>query len=132
PTKSRLTMASVRCQVVLGAAQKETWGSPTSRSGRSVAPEYTPGSVDAQPTPSPEHGPRLSAAPPRRSSGLRPRAQSLRRHEGRRAPRRLALCFEVIGATEDQDGTVAKGQRLAAVACLQEVLPRDPSVRGRV
>ena len=34
-----------RCQV---AAQKETWGSPTSRSGRSVGAEYTPGWVDPQ------------------------------------------------------------------------------------
>ena len=48
PTKSRLTMTSVRCADVHGDAQKETWGSPTSRSGRSVAGSIHPGAWTAQ------------------------------------------------------------------------------------
>ena len=46
------------------AAQKETWGSPTSRSGRSVAPDHTPGSVDGSSTGSPGHPARASPLSP--------------------------------------------------------------------
>ena len=47
-----------------GGAQKETWGSPTSRSGRSVAPKYTPGSVDGSNAPRSRRARRLRSREP--------------------------------------------------------------------
>src|SRR3954465_3078144 len=71
PTKSRLTMASVRCAGFFVAAQKETWGSPTSRSGRSVRYDYTPESLDGQ-------GEALQPEAVQQSSGLLARAPAAR------------------------------------------------------
>src|SRR3954468_4641459 len=71
PTKSRLTMASVRCAGFFVAAQKETWGSPTSRSGRSVRSDYTPESLDGQ-------GEALQPEAVQQSSGLLARAPAAR------------------------------------------------------
>ena len=120
PTKSRLTMASVRCQGCSWRRSKRNVGvTHVAERPFSCAGVYTR-----------ERG-RLKSRPPRRprQDGA---AQPLRRDQRRRAPRRVAFGVEVVRATEDEHGAVAQGQRMARRSGAPGGPSRDPSVRRRV